>query len=365
MTECTVDTSKSGYELAEEYDDCLIWEAQKSTAHIDPTAIEIRANETTLTDFGSSYAMIDEELGAVLAYYTFLPEDMSAYDDAPDSIDGIVMTKMKTKLSVDEAFDRQNAATQGLCVDVQETVYKTVLESILADTEREKYESEGLPLSFIPDDDPPPLGEDTNPVNLGQYWLPVDPTTKITSDDNGYYYEPLSLFLDMDHADAVGIEPQFVGVRYCKLLTHQAILSWMRTKSFESDPVLITPDDGGDCARPEKVETSAGSCLFQMAFNDAYYCSDYVGTAHDATSAQELCSKPSRVDSVYSSNPCSDRTAEIEAFITDYEELLGACIIRCGGDDEFLWNVYDGDLAERCTGYPYLTAAQLAELASE
>jgi hypothetical protein len=95
--ECTVDTTKTGYELAKSYDDCLIGEAQKSTAHIDPSAIKIRATETTLTNFGSSYATLNAQAGWVQAHYTFLPEDMSAYPDAPPIIDGVVMTKMKSK----------------------------------------------------------------------------------------------------------------------------------------------------------------------------------------------------------------------------------------------------------------------------
>ena len=34
--ECAVDTSQTGYDLANGYDDCLIAEAQQITAHIDP-----------------------------------------------------------------------------------------------------------------------------------------------------------------------------------------------------------------------------------------------------------------------------------------------------------------------------------------
>jgi hypothetical protein len=362
MTECPVDTSKSGYELAKAYDECLIWEAQKSTASIDPTAIEIRATEKILTEFGSAYASLNAKKGYVEAFYTFLSEDMSAYPDAPASIDGVVATKMKSKAAVDAAFG-ENEGTQGLCVDVQEKVYDTVLQSILTAAEREKYESEGLKLSFIPDDDTPPLGPDTNPVDMGQWWLPVDPASMITSDADGYYYEPLSLLFDLDHPNAGNVDGGLVGVRYCKLLTHQAILSWMRSKSFESEPVLITAAEDKPCTQPQRVENTSGSCLFNLAFNSNPYCSDYVGTAHDATSAQELCSTESRENRVYSEKPCSERTAEIETFVTGYEGLIGACIIRCGGEDEFLWNVYSEPLAEKCTGYPYVTAEELADLA--
>jgi hypothetical protein len=35
-----------------------------------------------------------------------------------------------------------------------------------------------------------------------------------------------------------------------------------------------------------------------------------------------------------------------------------------GQGDEFLWNVYSEPLAEKCTGYDYVTAEQLADLAA-
>jgi hypothetical protein len=240
-----------------------------------------------------------------------------------------------------------------------------VLHAILTATEREKYEADGLALSFLPDDDAPPLGPDTNPVDRGSLWLPIDPASMVTSDANGYYYEPLSLLFDLDHPNAENVDEGLVGVRYCKLLTHQTILNWMRAKSFESEPVLVTPADDRPCTQPQTLENTSGSCLFNLSFMPYAYCSDYVGVDHDAASAQELCSKESRQDRKYDSKPCSERTTDIRAFMPDYEGLLGACIIRCGQGDEFLWNVYEGSLAEHCDTYPYLTAAQLDELATE
>jgi hypothetical protein len=361
---CTVDTSKTGYELAKGYDDCLIEEAQKITAHIDPAEIEIRTTETTLTIFSSTYALLDAESGWVQAFYAFLPEEMSAYPDAPPIIDGVVITKMKSKASVDQAFGRTNDLTQGLCVDVQEVVYDRVLQSILTAVEREKYESEGTKLSFIPDDDVPPLGPDTNPVDMGQFWHPVDPASKVTSDANGYYYEPASLLFDIDHPNAASVDDGLVGVRYCKLLTHQAILNWMRSKSFESEPVLVTPAEDRPCTQPQTLQNTAGSCLFYFPLPQVYYCSDYVGVDHDTASAQEICSQTSRQNSVYDSKSCSERTDEIIDYIPEYEGLRGACIVRCGQGDEFLWNSYVGNLAENCEGYTYFTAEQLAEFAA-
>ena len=51
---CDIDTSKTGYELAADYDDCLVWNAQKTMAHIESEDIDIRATELAEMEFGSS-----------------------------------------------------------------------------------------------------------------------------------------------------------------------------------------------------------------------------------------------------------------------------------------------------------------------
>lgn len=362
-SECQVDLEQTGYALAESYDDCLAWQAQRGTAGIDATAIEIRASETTPSDLGSQYATLDGEAGWVQTHYAFLSEDLSAYPDAPGSIDSVLLVKMKTAASVDRAFGRPEATAQGLCVQVQQQVHDTVLNSVLTASERERYLAEGAKLSFLPDDDPPPLDATTNPLGLGQVWLVTEPSSHMTSDSEGYYYEPLAMLYDT--GDEQDSDSQVVGVRYCKLLTHQSLLSWMRSKSFESDPVLLTPPAAEECSEPKRTQTTAGSCLFYFALSDFVYCSDYVGTAHDTDSAQEICSKVTREDSVYSTEPCSARIEEIQARIPDYEGLVGACVIRCGQPDEFLWNVYEGELGEHCVGFPQVTAERLSQLPSE
>ena len=45
---CDIDTSKTGYELAADYDDCLVWNAQKTMAHIESENIDIRATGSSL-----------------------------------------------------------------------------------------------------------------------------------------------------------------------------------------------------------------------------------------------------------------------------------------------------------------------------
>ena len=154
---------------------------------------------------------------------------------------------------------------QGTCADVQQDVYDTVLNSILTPGQRNKYEAEGKSLSFIQDDDLPPLDDSTNPVNRGSSWLDVDPAKKVTREGDNYYYEPISLYVE--HDDPTYEEDKYRGVRYCKLLSHQAILSWMLEKSFEDDPVLITPTIP-ECDQPSSLETEVGSCLFYFVHSE-------------------------------------------------------------------------------------------------
>ena len=78
---------------------------------------------------------------------------MSAYPNAPASINGVVLAKFKSKDSVDDAFGFCNKMPQGICADVQQEVYDTVLNNVLSKDERDKYLSQGKQLSFIPDDD--------------------------------------------------------------------------------------------------------------------------------------------------------------------------------------------------------------------
>ena len=96
---------------------------------------------------------------------------MSASSNAPPSINGVVLAKFKAKDSVDDAFGFCNRMPQGICAEVQQEVYDTVLNNVLSNDERDKYLSQGKQLSFIPDDDLPPLSTTTNPVNNGSAWL--------------------------------------------------------------------------------------------------------------------------------------------------------------------------------------------------
>jgi ABC-type amino acid transport substrate-binding protein len=356
---CDVDTTKTGYELAGAYDDCLVWNAQKTMTHIEKKDIDIRATKLPVLEFEGSYADMNAAENWIQPFYTIYTENMSAYPNAPASINGVIAAKFKAKDSVDAAFEFSNDEPQGICADVQQEVYDTVLNNILSKQEREKYLSQGKQLSFIPDDDLPPLDNTTNPVRSGSLWLPVDPAAKITRDGDKYYYEPWSLYVEFDDPEIT--DERLRGVRYCKLLSHQAVLSWMLEKSFEENPVLITPTETV-CDGPSALEAGNGSCLLYFELAKSYYCSDFTGSGFTPANAQEKCeTSPTYTNAKYSTSPCSARTAEIATYIPGYLGLTGICVIHCKAANEFIWNIYTENPEKSCEGYDFFTPEELGK----
>jgi len=355
---CDVDTSKTGYDLAGAYDDCLVWNAQKTMTHIEKKDIDIRATKLPMLEFSGSYATLNAAENWIQPFYTFITET-GAYPTPSASINNVVLAKFKSKDSVDAAFKISDNEPQGICADVQQEVYDTVLNNVLTKEQRDKYLPQGKPLSFIPDDAQPPLSTTTNPVNNGSVWLDVDPATKVTHDGNNYFYEPLSLYVAFD--DTTVSDERLRGVRYCKLLTHQAILSWMLQKSFEDNPVLITPSKP-ICDGPSSFDSGNGSCLLYFELAQSYYCSDFTGSGFTPASAQEKCeTSPTYTNAKYSPLPCSQRTSEIAAYIPGYMGLTGICVIHCKATNEFIWNIYTADPEKSCGGFDFFTPAQLGK----
>ena len=257
-------------------------------------------------------------------------------------------------IALDEQFNIDNVETQGTCADVQEQIYDATF-SLLSSSERKKYLAEGKSLSFIQDDR---LGDDpgNNPVTIGSNWTDVDPATMITSDGDDYFYEPMSLYVTIDNPifQNGGGDERYQGVRYCKLLSHQAILSWLLTKSFEDNPTLIT-ESTEECTDPRlRMEGSTGSCLFSFPLAGYYYCSDYIGFDFTPESAAIKCSERPTIPGLpptYSPDACSERTAEIEAAIPGYVEHGALCAVHCKEGNEFIWNVYEEDPEAACGSY--------------
>jgi hypothetical protein len=127
----------------------------------------------------------------------------------------------------------------------------------------------------------------------------------------------------------------------------------MLTKSFEADPVLITPTIP-ECTGPKSLETTTGGCLFYFDFAKTYYCSDYTGSSFDAESAEAKCNtRPTGMglSPTYKPVPCSERTDELEATIPGYQGLTGLCVIHCQTDEEFIWNIYTENPEDSCAGF--------------
>jgi pimeloyl-ACP methyl ester carboxylesterase len=340
----TAETYVPKYTAAGVLDNLIIEQAQIMTTHIEDTGIEVRATEVNWLEFGGSYAGFNAEENWVQPYFNFSREDMSAYTNTPPEINGIINTKMKSKDGIEDKFGIILEGEQGTCADVQWEIYASTF-SLLSSSEKAEYLAEGKPLSFIPDDRPG-NEPDSNPVLQSAGWLPVDPATKITEWWGVYFYEPLGLYVPFDNPLA-GDDDRYKGVYYCKILSHQAILSWMLTKSFEEDPVLITPS-AFECIDPQDrldLSYTNGSCLFWFSQGNSYYCSDYVGPDFTPESAEIKCaSRGSDVsESVYSSDSCSvrDGYGEIEAAMPDDYVGHGAlCDVHCMEGNEFIWNAY-------------------------
>ena len=107
------------------------------TTHIEDTGIEVRATKVNALEFGGSYAGINAAENWVQPYFTFIPEDMSAYANAPSEINGIIMTKMKSQDGIEAKFGIILDGTQGTCADVQEEIYASTF-SLLGPKERSK-----------------------------------------------------------------------------------------------------------------------------------------------------------------------------------------------------------------------------------
>jgi len=343
---CDVDTTKTGYELAAGYDDCIASNAQIMTTHIESDNINIRpAAYTEFGIFESNFADINANENWIKPIYIFFSQDMSGYTDAPATINGAVVLKMIAKDKVDDYFGITDKDDQGFCSDVQQVIYDNVLDKILTREQRKRYLSEGKSLSFIPD---------TVPHNAE--WVGKDPASLITHDGDKYFFEPYSLYIM--HSSAEDIPEYLKGVKYCKLLSHQTILSWMLDKSFEADPVLLTPS-ANVCYGPTSFDARGGSCLLFWSQAQSYYCADFTGAYFNYETGKQKCTdwlKTSAgvLDPIYSENSCSERTAEIEANVAGYLGLTGICVIHCNMENEFNFNIYTANPGISCNSSFYL-----------
>ena len=349
---CDLDKTKKSYELAAGYDDCLALNAQIMTTHIESKDIEIRATE--FTEFGvfeSNFADINANENWIKPIYIFFPQDMKGYTDAPATINGAAVIKMIAKDKIDDYFGITNDAPQGLCADVQQVIYDNVLNNILTKEQRDRYLSEGKSLSFIPDADA-----------HNAEWVGKDPASLITHDGDKYFFELYSLYISY-YDQTANVTELLRGVKYCKLLSHQAILSWMLEKSFEADPVLLTPA-ADVCDGPSSLEARGGSCIFYFSPANGYYCEDHTGPFFNMDTGKQKCDDRAKtsagiLDPIFSPLPCKERTAELDKLIPGYMGLTGICVVHCKQENEFIWNIYTENPASLCIGFDFFTPEQL------
>ena len=93
-------------------------------------------------------------------------------------------------------------------------------------------------------------------------------------------------------------------------MSHQAILSWMLEKSFEDNPVLITPTSTVSTGPSALESATNGSCLmYSQLYNKNYYCIDFTGSGFTPANSKEKCETNTAYENeTYSSLPCSQRT---------------------------------------------------------
>ena len=362
LKHCSLSRANDAYALAGQDDRCAGVYAQTSPARIQREDIDVRMTHLAPGEFYSARARLDVAGRWVQGYYTLFPEKLSGADGAPDEIGGVIGLKLKTRESIDKAFGLESDGTHGICADVQQAIHDNVLNAILDPDERARYLAQGKKLTFEPDDDVPPLTRMTNPVGIGGVWLNTDPGARVADLGESVIYSPPAFYLESDDPNAPeGVGAGSMGVMYCKLLSHQIILHWMRVRSLEGGAEPLVAPAKQACVAPQSFAAPHGSCLFYFQYAETYYCADYTGYGFDAKSAEEKCTsrEPHEfMTPTYSAKPCDQRLGEIAEKVPGYEGFQGLCIIHCNEEDEFLWNIYQKDPEPRCASYPYLSAAE-------
>jgi hypothetical protein len=256
---------------------------------------------------------------------------------------------MISKDKIESYFDINIDGEQGSCSDIQEFIYDNVLWTALTWKQRVRYWSEGKSLTILPD------------LTNNRDWVSIDPASLITNEGDAYSFQPLSFYLSI--YTTVDIDELLKGTKYCKLLSHQAILSWLLEKSFEDDPVLLTPDP--TCYEPSSFVPQGGSCLFYFRNSQNYYCSDYTGSFYNteetgpAKCEDRFDTNSDTFDPSYSTLPCSERTTEIGNKIPGYIGFGGACVVHCQEENEFVWNVYTENPESACGGFDFFTPEEI------
>ncbi len=370
-SEITCEDVDGVYETAKTLDQTLGYNAQKLTAAIsDSDGITINAVDVIETGIGGSNAKINKEERWVETTYAFTQEEIKDPICETTAVDVVISNKMKTMEHVVSTFELDGTGrSQGTCADVQQVVYDAVLDS-LTPAQLTKYQVEGKKLTFLKDDDVPELSG-TNPVLAGPDWLSVDPGDKVTQEGDTFVFEPWSLYVVSDSPHAADSGELLRGVRYCKMLSHQGIARWMLEESFKAEPVLLEKPEETTCSEPSSFDSPHGSCIFYFVYTRSVFCEEYTGLegVTSQEQAEEACvltadhfKSATEHFGHYGEKPCSERTDELMELVPNYEGFLGACVVDCQTPNEFVWNVYAGDLAAMRERYPCFDPDQIAEI---
>jgi len=100
--------------------------------------------------------------------------------------------------------------------------------------------------------------------------------------------------------------------------------------------------------------------MFSEVYNNNYYCIDFTGSGFTQESSQTKCETNAAYENeVYSTSPCSARTAEIAAYIPGYLGLTGICVVHCKAGNEFILNIYNDNPETRCGAFDFFTPEEL------
>ena len=102
--------------------------------------------------------------------------------------------------------------------------------------------------------------------------------------------------------------------------------------------------------------------MYSQVYDNNYFCIDFTGSGFTPENSKDKCETNAAYDNeTYSTLPCSQRTAEIAAFIPGYQGLTGICVVHCKAANEFILNIYNDNPETRCGGFDFFTPGELGK----
>ena len=185
------------------------------------------------------------------------------------------------------------------------------------------YDTRGVPLDF---------GDDLT-LGAGGLWLPT-PLLFEAGSNGGFSVRAPALVTEFV---TPGTPDDLTGTHYCKLLSHQQALYWLRQRAFDPEPAW----SASISSEPLVTSEVEASCVFYFAPAEQYFCEEYWGSVWDPLAAEEKCVTR---DGIFAPAMCEQRADEIASY--DSEALYqGACVLQCGTSEERRWLSYSNEAA--------------------